>query len=323
MGKCRARNQPCRSGARCPGAGSMNNSPMNTPAQNSKPVSANSATSPTVIPSNLGRGGQAEDNGLTFLKTVAPTGWSLEATGKNSKFSDIQLRDASGASKCFIEVKQLPSAAGGQIVVEKVGDTYTSVNSNPHTPDVLQIINKHESSENSSKLIVPVTADEEQVVWNWMNTHWESKGVKGFYFTDKDNSYEKLVHIDDVENHVSLVLNKPRNKRSGSGNPSKADRPVIASHFVNLLGSGNFKIRDDGKRMFIKPKGVTLQPYQPIGDRVFYLANTSAYFEEEGELRITKQALTNNPNVIIKLVLKGHKVSTSPTDIRQFFESIR
>lgn len=316
MSKCRAKTKPCKSGSRCPDA-------TGSTASNSNPAVQSSVKGSSTNPAPVkGRGVKAELAGFGFMESCLPEGFGIDSTGSNSSKSDLEVFNDKGISQGFIEVKQLPSAAGGQIVVAKDGNDFISKNRNPYTPEILKFVNRHETSAAADLAVISLSGSEEQVVWNWMNSHWQGKKVIGFYLTDEESSYEKFVAFNKLRDEVSLILNKPRPKRSGTGGLSQADRLILPSYFSTLWTPGAFGLREDAKKMFIKPAG-TPELYHTVSGKTFFLSEESKHIQTEGEFEVKRRATTNNLNVLIQLALKGKKESTSPQDVKEFFKTVR
>lgn len=314
MGKCRAKTKPCKSGSRCPDATGSTAFDAATPS--SVRITGNNEALAK------GRGVKAELAAFSFMESCLPEGFGVDSTGKNSNKSDLEVFNDKGISQGFIEVKQLPSAAGGQIVVAKDGNGFISKNRNPYTPELLKLVNRHEISDASDLSVIPLSGSEEQAVWNWMNSHWQSKQVIGFYLTDDGASYEKFVAFDQLKDEVSLLLNKPRPKRSGTGGLSQSDRLILPGYFSSLWIPGTFGLREDDQKIFIKPAG-SPELYHTVDGKTFFLSAESKHVQTEGEFEVRRRAITNNLNVLIQLTLKGKKESTSPQDVKEFFKTVR
>ena len=331
MGKCRAKKKPCPS-SRCPdNRPSFEASPpekkSNKVPKPSNTKQENVASKNRPITQSLaspgspkGAGSAAEKRGLEYVKSLLPKGWKVDSTGHNSKLSDLEITDSKGRTKGYIEVKQLPSAAGGQIVISISGNVITSNSKNTHTPAVLDILKEHEQSEDSQYQKIPLTAENEEVVWDWMLTHWESKHVIAFYLTDKHNTYEKFVELNKIKDEASVVLSK-RKKPSGSSPLPKKDYSVAKGYFQALKGKNKFSIVEHDNRIFLKADKPldNSDLYHTVNDMPLYLSSDSSKCKE-GEYEIKKTSVTNHMTIMMSMKLKGKPKSTPKEKTKEFFE---
>lgn len=335
VGKCRAKKKPCPS-SRCPDnqlTASMLPPEMNKPekAKDTKPSQSKNASqekpnTAEVVPLQSAAkslpGSAAEKRGLEYIKNLLPKGWKIDSTGKNSKLSDLEITDSKGRSKGYIEVKQLPSAAGGQIVISISGNVITSNNKNMHTPAVLEILEKHEKSKDAQYQKIPLTPENEEVVWDWMLTHWQSKHVIAFYLTDKEQTYEKFVEVNKIKDEASVVLSK-RKKPSGSSELPKKDYIEVSKYFLSLKSEKKLNIVEHDNRIFVKSSSPleSSELYHKVNGISIYLSADSSKCKD-GEYEIKKPSVTNHMTIMMSLRLKGRAQSTPTKETQDFFKKI-
>lgn len=169
---------------------------------------------------NLGRENKTwrktEKECLEILQTHAPSDFCFTQTANNSQLSDIRVeRKKNNGTKDmvgYIEAKLLPSAAGGQIIVNRSTSSFEPAIYSPENQRIVDIINRH----NVGRGVLNLNKDEEQEVQLWLRHHWQEKNIKGFYLSDKSSNFSNFVTLDELKDFVDVRLHHPRLKRRGS-----------------------------------------------------------------------------------------------------------
>jgi hypothetical protein len=89
------------------------------------------------------------------IKKLLPAGYAVEGLGSsNSNTTDVKIMNSMTGEEYGVEVKQLPSAAGIQLVVEKTENGYVMTNEGqkniPYLQKFLNLVNKHYITNNVS-----------------------------------------------------------------------------------------------------------------------------------------------------------------------------
>lgn len=329
MRKCQAKKKPCRS-PKCPDKRSslvvaphvIKSSEKTNATKNPKAKKSNRKKSQAKVSNTSATnkaGAAAEKRGLEYIKNFLPKTWEITATGKYSNKSDLEITDASGNLKGFVEVKQLPSAAGGQIVIEISGNVITSSNLNQYTPDVLDLLPNLENLKNN-EIKIPLNSKTSEAVWNWMLTHWENKKVMAFYLTDKLNTYEKFVEVKHIKDETQVELSV-RRKQSGPSPLPKKSYDAAKKYFSAFPRKDKLAIIERDGKIFVKTK-VPLEKeeqYHTLGADSIFLSPVE---NPKGQYEIKKRATTNNPTVLMSLILSGKSESTPKNKTKEFFDAI-
>lgn len=239
---------------------------------------------------------------------TSSTSFFLENSMDSTK-SDIAVIK-NGFTRFYIEAKDT-EAQSGQFVLLPDEESRTFIFSprnyslpNEMTEIMIEYMNDNFDRYNNAGTTGESLDIDPSVFYDWVIEHYLNKNVK--YVISYKDSYV-ILPIRKFSSYFSIQANY-RIKKSGSGEPSKKDFPVLKNAIQAIYPSASFL--EQGKKLFS-----TIN--DSIGLDKFILGGNTYYLSPRinGRYEIRRLSNTYNMNVIFSIQLKKPQ---DPLDLKEF-----
>lgn len=244
-----------------------------------------------------------------------PEGFIAKRMGSSdSTVSDVAIYDKTGKLVTFVEAKSEKSQCGQFVLTEDANGVLTATSGleNPHTIPLTNILNAYRKTNPSDKKIDPnkLSDTDRKEVYDWIRDHYRGMGASFIAVTDNDNSYVRLVPLEELEGSVNVTLNYPRIKQSGSADLPKTQREAFEQKwFSNGLSNREHKMFTEGSKTLVEINGAALSTSEQYVDEEKFFLSKIRETSTGNVYAVKKRSTTKNINEVLGFEYIGEKTS--------------
>lgn len=234
-------------------------------------------------------------------------GYDVAQTGGfNSTVTDIVVRRLSDQKTSLVEVKKTPSIAGFQAVVKLDVDNKTFIPSSPLQENAVQVLCDIVNNYSTEKTLT--TQEQEKIDSIFLNIY-KSRNIKALFYFDSRKKKFGMCSTDEIAENFGILVDKPRNKASGSGRfPVSLDSCIPEMMKVQGFAENEFEYSRATGKMLVKTTPTSIlraggaKNGKGYGLNEFngWLPQLSAT-NDEGIFELRKRSKTANPTILMKL----------------------
>ncbi len=250
---------------------------------------------------------EVEELGQKELSNILGSDYEVTQTGGfNSTVTDIMVRRISDDSISLVEVKKTPSIAGFQAVVKLDDDGKTFIPSNVSQDYAVQVLCDIINKDSTEKTL---TMQEQNQLDEIFLNIYKTRNIKALFYFDTKKRKAGLCSTNDIATNFGILVDKPRNKASGSGRfPYSLDSFIPEMMELQGFNSEEFSYSRVSGKMLIRtaPEAILrangVKNGKGYGLKEFngWLPQLSAT-NDENVLELRKRSKTANPTIIMKL----------------------